>query len=281
MSPRTPVLKTLKLYANGAFIRSESGQTMRHQTAKGAPMYLAKASRKDLRNTVLAARKAQAGWAGRTAYNRGQILYRLAEILEDRKDGFPGDANDIDQAIDRAVHYAGWSDKIEAMLSTLNPVANTYVNYSKIRPLGLVAAVPDPADGVLGLVDAIGACAVMGNATILFVGPDNAEGAIALAECLATCDMPAGVVNILTGDAKSLIEHAGRQDDLDGLRLGPSTLDAAQHVDVDTAAAQVMRRIIHTSSAATPCDPIELAKLAEVQTVWMSAYEPNATQGSY
>lgn len=281
MSARTPVLKTLKLYVNGAFIRSESGQTVRHQTAKGAPMYLAKASRKDLRNTVLAARKAQAGWAGRTAYNRGQILYRLAEILEDRKDGFPGNGDDIDQAIDRAVHYAGWSDKIEAMLSTLNPVANTYVNYSKIRPLGLVAAVPDPAEGLLGLVDAIGACAVMGNATIVFVDPESAERAIALAECLATCDMPAGVVNILTGDTKSLIEHAGRQDDLDGLRIASAALEASQHTEIDVAAAQVMRRVIHTPSASIPSEPIELAKLAEVQTVWMSAYEPNATQGSY
>jgi len=281
MSARTPVLKTLKLYVNGAFIRSESGQTMRHQTLQGAPMYLAKASRKDLRNTILAARKAQPGWAGRTAYNRGQILYRLAEIMEDRKDGFAADPDDVLQAIDRAVHYAGWSDKIEAMLSTLNPVANTYVNYSKIRPLGLVAAVPDPADGLLGLVDAIGACTVMGNAAILFVDAHNAERAITLAECLATCDMPSGVVNILTGEPKSLIEHAGRQDDLDGLRVASTTLDDLQRVAIDTAAAQVMRRIIHTSSTAQPCEPIELAKLAEVQTVWMSAYEPNATQGSY
>jgi len=239
---------------------------------------VARASRKDLRDTLGAARAAQPGWAGRSAYNRGQILYRLAELLESRS--LPVDDEIAIAAIDRVVHHAGWADKICALLSTLNPVAGTFVNYSRIRPLGLVVAAPDPGDGLLGMVEAICASAVMGNATILLVEAAQAEAALALAEALHTSDWPAGVVNVLTGEVAELIQIASRHDDVDGLYLsGQHARDDS--AAVDTEAARVMRRVLRVSAASEPAPPIALQKLAEVQTVWMSAYEPKGGATAY
>jgi acyl-CoA reductase-like NAD-dependent aldehyde dehydrogenase len=281
MTPRSQVLKTLKLYVGGKFIRSESGRVLTVPSRNGAPMYAARTSRKDIRNAVETARKAQTGWAGRTAFNRGQILYRLAEMLEDRAAVLPTSEEDVAAATDRVVHYAGWSDKITALLSTLNPVAATYVNYSRIRPLGIVAAFPNPGARLLGLVDQLCACTVMGNTVMLIVDPENAELATALSECLATCDMPAGVVNVLTGDIAEVLEHVGNQDDVDGLLIGEGAIGDEGLKQADHQGAEVLRRIIRGEDASRPCGPIELSLLAEVQTVWMSAYEPHAAGGGY
>lgn len=282
--PRLRVDKTLKMLVGGKFVRSESGRTMPVDSTSphggkrtvNAPL----ASRKDVRDAVKAARGAQSGWAAATAYNRGQILYRLAEMLDDRLDQLPVKADDAAAAVDRVIHHAGWTDKISALLSTINPVAATYVNYSKIRPLGVVAAAPDAADGLLGMVEALCASAVMGNATILFVPGRLAETAIALSEALATCDLPAGVVNVLTGDQDELLGHAAAHDDVDGLYLAGA---AGQKVKakLDVEGARVMRRLLQVGGAASPATPFELGKLAEVQTVWMSAYEPRGGAAAY
>jgi acyl-CoA reductase-like NAD-dependent aldehyde dehydrogenase len=282
--PRLRVDKTLKMLVGGKFVRSESGRTMPVDSTSphggkrtvNAPL----ASRKDVRDAVKAARSAQSGWAAATAYNRGQILYRLAEMLDDRLDQLPVKADDAAAAVDRVIHHAGWTDKISALLSTINPVAATYVNYSKIRPLGVVAAAPDAADGLLGMVEALCASAVMGNATILFVPGRLAETAIALSEALATCDLPAGVVNVLTGDQDELLGHAAAHDDVDGLYLAGA---AGQKVKakLDVEGARVMRRLLQVGGAASPATPFELGKLAEVQTVWMSAYEPRGGAAAY
>lgn len=277
---RLRIEKTLKLYVGGKFIRSESGRIMPVKSTDGRTVNAAHASRKDLRDAVKTARSAQAGWAAATAYNRGQILYRLAEMLDDRLDVLPTTPEDAAAATDRAVHHAGWSDKVTAVLSTLNPTATTYVNYSKVRPLGVVVAAPDPADGLLGMVEAACASAVMANGTILLIDSSRAELAAAFAEALATSDLPGGVVNVLTGDVDELLVLAAAHDDVDGLYLAGGS-GAGVRVKLDTEGARVMRRMLVVPGAARPATPIELQKLAEVQTVWMSAYEPRGGAAAY
>jgi acyl-CoA reductase-like NAD-dependent aldehyde dehydrogenase len=277
---RLRVDKTLKMYVGGKFIRSESGRTMPIDSRDGRTIHTPRASRKDVRDAVKVARGAQAKWAGATAYNRGQVLYRLAEILDDRLERLPTSAADAAAAVDRVVHHAGWTDKVTAVLSTLNPVAQTYVNYSRIRPLGVVCAAPDPAEGLLGMVEAICASAVMGNATILVADAPRAELAVALAEAIAVSDVPGGVVNVLTGELDAVLADAARHDDLDGLYLAGRAGGAIRKL-LDEEGARVMRRMLQVPSAASPATPIELSKLAEVQTVWMSAYEPQGGAAAY
>ena len=276
MSKSLSIEKTVKQYVGGKFIRSESGRVMRSESKDGRPVMVPQGSRKDLRDAVRITRDAQAKWAAATAYNRGQILYRLAEMLEDRP--FPTSDADHRAAVDRAVHHAGWSDKITALLSTLNPVSGTYVNYSRIRPLGVVVAAPDPKDGLLGLVEATCVSAVMGNGTILLVDASQGELAAAYAEALHTSDMPGGVVNLLTGSHEELLKVASTHDDIDGMLLYG---EQAQLKVLQTEAAQVMRRMVMVPSAAKAATPIELGKLSEVQTVWMSAYEPAGGAAAY
>ncbi len=265
MSERIRVQKTLKLFIGGEFPRSESGRTLPIRTDRGDTMHVSRASRKDLREAVEKARAAQPGWWKKTAYNRGQILYRLAEMVEERF----GDAGAA--ACDRAIHHAGWTDKITAVLSSLNPVAATYVNYSMVTPTGVVVAVPDPADGLLGLVEAIAAALVMGNSVIAVVTAAGAEDAIRLAECLATSDMPGGVVNVLTGDIDELLSAANLHDDIDALYLTSGGTTAAQRKTAEIEAATMMRRLLVVDSAAQPATPLQLQRLAEVKTVWMSS----------
>lgn len=263
--------KTLKMYVGGKFIRSESGQVLPATTVGGRPMNVPRASRKDIRDTIARLRAAQPGWAGRTAYNRGQILYRLAEILDSRADGLPCPAHQVAAAADRAVHYAGWTDKIGALLSSVNPVASAYVNYSRVAPMGIVVAAPDPADGLVGLVDALCAPLVMGDTVALAVGLDQAELAVALAEALAVSDVPAGVVNVLTGHVAEILTHASRMDDLDCVVLYGSAVDADAVAAQQVEGARVLRRIVRYPAATEPVSPTGLAKLAELQTVWVSS----------
>ncbi len=271
MSARLRVQKTLKMYVGGQFIRSESGHTIPARSSRGEVMHICKASRKDLRDAVEIARAAQPGWAGRTAYNRGQILYRLAEILEDRATALPCPPEDVAHAVDRAVHHAGWADKVTAVLSSLNPVGGAYVNYSMIRPVGLVVACPRGEDGLLGLVEATCAALLMGNAVILLVPADASEIAVAFAEALATSDVPGGVVNVLTGDVAAVLDWADKHDDIDALYVAGDALDAARWTRSQAAAARVMRRLVHVAPAAEPADPSVLQRLGEVKTVWMSS----------
>jgi aldehyde dehydrogenase (NAD+) len=234
-------------------------------------MNIPRASRKDLRNSIEIARGALAGWSGRTAYNRGQILYRLAEMLESHSHTLPTTEADLSNAIDRAVHHAGWTDKITALLSSLNPVGMAYVNYSLIRPLGVVFAAPDGNDGLLGLIEAICAPLVMGDSVVIMVPTEIAELAVALTEAIAVSDVPGGVVNVLTGDVGEVLKVANRHDDIDGLYLAKGAVSKEQMLDCEIEAARVMRRILVVKGAANASTPIQLAQLSEVQTVWMSS----------
>jgi acyl-CoA reductase-like NAD-dependent aldehyde dehydrogenase len=268
---RIGVQKTLKLYVGGEFVRSESGRTLKAKSRRGDTMHVSRASRKDLREAVEKMRAAQPGWWKRTAYNRGQILYRLAEMLDDRASAFPTSGRDVEAAADRAVHHAGWTDKVTALLSTLNPVAQTYVNYSMVTPVGVVVAVPRPEDGLLGLVEAICAPLVMGDVVTVIVPAEKAELAIALAEALATSDVPAGVVNLLTGDVAELVGAANGHDDVDALYVAGGAVDAALRKASEEEAARMMRRLLWVDDASAPATPHQLSKLAEVKTVWMSS----------
>jgi acyl-CoA reductase-like NAD-dependent aldehyde dehydrogenase len=234
-------------------------------------MQVSRASRKDLRDTVELMRTAQAGWWKKSAYNRGQILYRLAEMLEDRTAVLPTSAEDVAAAVDRAVHHAGWTDKITALLSSLNPVATTYVNYSMVGPSGVVLAVPHAEDGLLGLVEATCAALVMGNAVALVVPVERAELGVAFAEALATSDMPAGVVNVLTGDVAELVGAGNLHDDIDSLYAAEGALAPALLKSVEVEAARMMRRVVQVPRAGAPATPLTLGRLAEVRTVWMSS----------
>ncbi len=267
---RLAVEKTYKLYVGGKFIRSESGRVLRVQRG-GSSINVCSASRKDFRDAMEHARKAQAGWAARSGYNRGQILYRLAEMLEGRRETLPTDADDGARAIDRAVHHAGWSDKISALLSSLNPVASAHVNYSMLRPVGVVVAAPAAEDGLTGMVEALCAATVMGNAVHLFVPAKLAELAAALIESLATCDMPGGVVNVLMADVPALLNWANHHDDLDCIYLARGALEREALAELEREAARVMRRVVIVEGAREPATPQTLERLAEVQTVWMSS----------
>src|SRR5437773_11225785 len=193
---RLPVQKTYKLFIGGAFPRSESGRTL---VAEGAN--IARASRKDLRDAVRIARQAGAGWAKATAYNRGQVLYRIAEMMETRRSelaAVASSAGEVDRAIDRVVWYAGWADKIAQVVGTANPVAGPYFNFTVPEPTGVVGILaPEPP--LLGLLSRLAPVIVGGNTAVVIASQAPPLLAIALAECLATADVPAGAVTTPTG----------------------------------------------------------------------------------
>ena len=251
---RLAVRKTYKLYIGGAFPRSESGRSYQVTSSQGAFLAnAALASRKDARDAVKAARAAFSGWSGATAYNRGQILYRIAEMLEGRREQFAGEvasvdgiatdaaAAQVDAAIDRWVWYAGWSDKLSQVRGTVNPVAGPYWNVSSPEPTGVVALFAPEHPSLLGLVSVLAPVIVSGNTAVL-VAPDSAAlPAITLAEVLATSDLPGGVVNILTGRTAELGKPLADHLDVDALDLAgvPDPLAT----DLERAGAQNLKRI--------------------------------------
>jgi acyl-CoA reductase-like NAD-dependent aldehyde dehydrogenase len=281
MSDRTrlTVRKTYKLYIAGAFPRSESGRTYVVNDPKGEFVAnAAKASRKDVRDAVAAARKAQPGWADRTAYNRGQILYRVAEMLEGRHDQFTGElrrsgltkadaAAHVDAAIDRWVWYAGWADKIAAVTGAANPVSGPFFNFSTPEPTGVVTVVA-PDDPLLGLVSVLAPVIVSGNAAVVLASESAPLPAITLAEVLATSDLPGGVVNILTGHRSELAPWMASHMDVNAIDLTGVPHDQA--ADLEQAAAGNLKRVLRpagTDWTATPGID-RITAFLETKTVW-------------
>jgi acyl-CoA reductase-like NAD-dependent aldehyde dehydrogenase len=241
---RLPITKTPKPFVGGAFIRSESGRTFPVRDAAGSFFAnMPQCTRKDLRNAVEAAAKGGPGWAKRTAYNRGQILYRLAEMLEARRQEMvdtlvsfgtakTAAAREVDTATDRLTYYAGWADKYEQVLGNVNPVAAPYFNFTVTEPMGVVGVVAPDATPLLGLISLVAPIIVSGNTVIVLASEKVPYPAILLGEMLATSDLPGGVVNILTGFRKELIptfaththlraiSAAVGADDRKALRLG-------------------------------------------------------------
>ncbi len=285
---RQSVRKTYKLFIGGAFPRSESGHSYVVEDSKGKFVAnAAHASRKDARDAVLAARSAFKGWAGRTAYNRAQILYRVAEVMEDRRPQFveavkqsegltPARANGVvDEAVDRLVWYAGWADKLTQVVGNANPVAGPFFNLSTPEPTGVVAVVAPEESSLLGLVSVVAPVIVSGNTAIVMSSYSRPLPAVTFAEVLATSDVPGGVVNILTGDPATTAPWLAAHMDVNAIDLtglaGHADRDALT-TSLEEAAAENLKRV-RRAPAAEPdwtADPgIEpMTAFLETKTVW-------------
>jgi acyl-CoA reductase-like NAD-dependent aldehyde dehydrogenase len=283
---RVEVAKTLKLFVNGAFPRSESGRTVPVKDARGRIVAQAShASRKDLRDAVEAANAAQPKWAAATAYNRGQVLYRLAEMLEARRAEFVSlivsiegrtkadAAREVDRAIDRCVCYAGWTDKIASVLGGKQPVAGPYFVFSMPEPMGTVAVVVPDGAQLLAILSLVLPAVSAGNAAIV-IAPiaANAPLAIALAECLATSDVPAGVVNVLTGLRGELCPWIASHRDI--AAVAGAALPAVDAKALELGAAENLKRVTLFHGAPKFDDdafwhaPFAIAPFVETKTVW-------------
>jgi acyl-CoA reductase-like NAD-dependent aldehyde dehydrogenase len=258
---RLPVRKTYKLYIDGAFPRSESGRTYE---AEG--QNVARASKKDLRDAVRAARAGFKKWSGMTAYNRGQVLYRIAEMTEARRAEFAelsSGAAEVESAIDRIVWYAGWADKLPQVLGSSNPVAGPYFNFTVPEPTGVVGTLAPEEPPLLGLVSRVMPALVGGNAVVALASESRPLAAIELAEVLATSDVPAGAVNLLTGYRSELAPVLAAHMDVNALDLaGPD----GQAVELERSAAENVKRVVHGRADAQ--SPFEISAFLELKTVW-------------
>jgi acyl-CoA reductase-like NAD-dependent aldehyde dehydrogenase len=266
---RVAVRKTYKLFIGGAFPRSESGRSYPVQNSN-----VALASRKDVRDAVVAARKAHPGWAGATAYNRGQILYRVAEMLEGRRDQFTAlglPAAEVDETIDRWVWYAGWADKISQVYGGVNPVAGPYFNLSTPEPTGIVGVIAPTQPALLGLVSVIAPAIVTGNTVVVLAAENSPLPAVTLAEVFATSDLPAGAVNILTGKAAETAPWLAAHMDVNALDLTGVT-DKTLAKQLEEAAADNLKRVLRppTIEPDWTADPglDRMTALLETKTVW-------------
>jgi acyl-CoA reductase-like NAD-dependent aldehyde dehydrogenase len=281
---RLDVRKTYKLYVGGAFPRSESGRSYEITDAKGAFLAnAAQASRKDARDAVVAARSALSGWSGATAYNRGQVLYRVAEMLEGRREQFAAEvaaaegvtraAADrlVGAAIDRWVWYAGWSDKIAQIGGASNPVAGPYFNFSVPEPTGVVAVLAPQASSLLGLVSVVAPVIVSGNTAVVVASEARPLPAVSLAEVLATSDLPGGVVNVLTGYTAEMAPVLAAHLDvnaLDATGAGDATLAAGLEVEAAENVKRVLRAPRREPDWTDEPDARRILSFCEIKTVW-------------
>jgi acyl-CoA reductase-like NAD-dependent aldehyde dehydrogenase len=281
MSTRLTIPKTYKLYIGGAFPRSESGRTYEVASPKGDFLAnAALASRKDARDAVAAARGAVKGWSGATAYNRGQVLYRVAEILEGRRVQFVDEivqqtglsssaaTAEVDEAIDRWVWYAGWCDKFGQVAGNGNPVAGPYFNISVPEPTGVVGVVAPQDTALVGLVSAIAPALVTGNSVVVVASQRYPLSAISLAEVLATSDVPGGVVNVLTGSPAEIAPWLASHPDVHALDLvGAGDLD---WIDLEIAAAETLTRVLPPENGSDAAAPslARITAFTETKTIW-------------
>ena len=281
MSDRLDVRKTYKLYVGGKFPRSESGRSYEVTDRKGHFLAnAAMASRKDARDAVVAARTAFPGWSTATAYNRGQVLYRVAELLEGRRSQFVDEVAAgegittrkaeaaVDEAIDRWVWYAGWSDKIAQVHGSTNPVAGPYFDFSVPEPTGVVAVLAPQDSSLLGLVSVLAPVVVTGNVAVVLASEERPLPAVTLSEVLATSDVPGGVVNILTGRTAEVAPWLASHMDVNAIDLAGAPADAV--TDRQVAAADNLKRVVRpeaTDWARVP-GPERMLSFLETKTVW-------------
>jgi acyl-CoA reductase-like NAD-dependent aldehyde dehydrogenase len=274
MSRRLAVKKTYKLYVGGAFVRSESGRHDPVHDPEGRHVAnITRASRKDVRDAVKAARKAQPGWAGKTAYNRGQVLYRIAEALESRSGEF-----DAAESVDLLVHYAGWTDKLAHVLGGVNPVAAPFLSFSVPEPTGVVGVVaPDTQSTsstgtgepeLLGLIGAIAPALAAGNTVVAICSESKPLPGLDLGEVLAVSDVPGGVVNLLAGRRAELAPALGAHRDLNAIVDASGDRELA--VELDTLAAETVKRVLRVRDDADPREDAlrRLEALTELKTAW-------------
>jgi len=285
---RIDVRKTYKLYIGGAFPRTESGRAYEVFGAKGRPLANAsRGTRKDIRDAVRAARAAQPEWAAKTAYNRSQILYRIAELMEGRRDQFvteviaaegvtrPRAVRLVDAAIDRWVWYAGWADKYPQLIGTVNPVAGRYFNFSVPEPTGVVGIIAPEASSLLGLVSRLAPVIVSGNSAVVLASESRPLPAVTRTEVLATSDVPGGVVNLITGLRRELVGHLAGHMDVNALdAFGAAPEDAAA---LEDAAVENVKRFVRPPAggldrydwlADAAQSPYLIGEYVEVKTVW-------------
>jgi acyl-CoA reductase-like NAD-dependent aldehyde dehydrogenase len=258
---RLPVKKTYKLFIGGAFPRSESGRTYE---AEG--QNVARASRKDVRDAVRAARGAFPKWAGATAYNRGQVLYRIAEMMEARRAELAelcSGPKEVDRATDRVVWYAGWADKLAQVLGSSNPVAGPYFNFTVPEPTGVVGILAPPEPALAGLVSRLAPAIVGGNAVVAVASETHPLVAIELAEVMATADVPGGVVNILTGHREELAPILAGHMDVNALDMSGTDGELGE---LQRLAAENVKRVVR--GAPDDQSPWEIAGFLELKTVW-------------
>ena len=273
---RLDVKKTYKLFIGGAFPRSESGRSYQIQDSKrNFIANPAQASRKDLRDAVLAAKNSQAQWSSATAYNRGQILYRIAEIMEGRSDQFIAEIvalegttpkaalKQVQEAIDTWVWYAGWTDKISSTAGSTNPIAGPYYNFTIPEPLGVVGIFAEQKSSLLGVVRGLAPVLASGNSAVVVASERRPLPAITLSECCATSDVPSGVINILTGVTSELAPWMASHMEVDGIDI--SGLDPKSDADIRKSGTENLKRIHRFKSENSP---ERILSFMEYKTVW-------------
>jgi acyl-CoA reductase-like NAD-dependent aldehyde dehydrogenase len=282
VSGRIGIRKTYKLYVGGAFPRSESGRSYEVTDADGTFLAnAALASRKDARDAVVAARKAFAGWSGATAYNRGQVLYRVAEMMEGRRAQFVDEVaaaegltrqqagDTVSAAVDRWVWYAGWTDKLAAVLGGANPVAGAYFDFSVPEPTGVVAVLAPQESSLLGLVSVLAPILATGCTAVVLASEARPLPAVTLGEVLATSDVPAGVVNVLTGRTAEVAPWLASHMDVNAIDLTGADIRLA--VDLEVAAADNLKRVLRPRASEdwTGAPGLErMSAVLETKTVW-------------
>ncbi|MEQ8208030.1 MAG: aldehyde dehydrogenase family protein [Woeseia sp.] len=279
---RIPVAKTYKIYIGGKFPRTESGRYYDLQNAKGKVIAnICRSSRKDFRNAVVAARSAQPGWASASAYLRGQILYRIAEMLEGRREQFIAEmtaqgvtkkaaTDEVDASVDRLIYYAGWADKYQQIFSAVNPVASAHFNFSVLEPTGVVSILAPESSGLLGLVSNIAPTIVGGNSCVVLASESLPLNAISFAEVLHASDVPGGVVNLLTGYRSELAGQFASHMDVNAVIYCDADDDTAAEIQVK--AADNIKRVIARDginwSKAAAASPYLVADVQETKTTW-------------
>jgi acyl-CoA reductase-like NAD-dependent aldehyde dehydrogenase len=275
---RVDVRKTYKLYIGGQFPRSESGRTYAALGHEGDVLArVAKASRKDLRDAVRVARNSVGGWSSRTGYNRGQILYRVAETLEDRAGTFADQLVDlglsratarreVTQSVDRLVWYAGWADKFAQILGNLNPVAGPFFNISAPEPTGVVGVIAPEEPALLGLVSRLAPVLVPGNTAVVLAAESAPMPAITFTEVLDSSDVPAGVVNVLTGMKDELVPYLADHMDVNAVDAGGATPEQVERIQ--QGAVHNVKRVVLPSHDGPAQSPYRIAAFTETKTVW-------------
>lgn len=291
---RLEILKTYKIYIGGAFPRTESGRYYQPVDKKGVALAnVCLSSRKDFRNAVVAARKAFGGWSERTAFNRSQILYRIGEMLEGRKAQFVDELmqqgattqkakEEVELAVDRCIYYAGWCDKYQQLFSSVNPVASSHFNFSALEPMGVVGIIAPENSGLIGLISAILPVIAGGNTCVVLASESKPLCAVTFAEVLATSDLSGGVVNILTGTTKELLDQYHTHVDVNAVVISGRTQEDI--ISLERGAAVNVKRILSWEqdwNKANAQSPYLIADLQEVKTTWHPIEHVGGATSSY
>jgi acyl-CoA reductase-like NAD-dependent aldehyde dehydrogenase len=291
---RLEVLKTYKIFIGGQFPRTESGRFYAVKDKKGGLLAnVCLSSRKDFRNAVVAARKAFGSWSERAAFNRGQILYRIGEMLEGRKAQFIDELEkqglsrtkavaEVELTIDRCIYYAGWCDKYQQVFSSVNPVASSHFNFSALEPMGVVGIIATENSGLIGLVSMILPVIAGGNTCVVLTSENMPLCAITFAEVLATSDLPGGVVNILTGTSKELLDQFHGHMDVNGVVVNGRTQE--ELAALEKGAYANVKRIVHWENDFSKSDqqsPYFINDFQEVKTTWHPIEHVGGATSSY